>query len=970
MSRDALVVGISNYKNLPRLAAPAQDAEDMARCLESFGECRVVRLPEAIQNHKPVVSQQAGVTTQALESALIRLFKPAGKNIPHTAIFYFSGHGLQRNAGIQEGYLATSDIDPDKGNYGLSLYWLRRLLQESPVRQRVVILDCCNSGEFFNTLEADPGATSGTDRLFMAASREYEEAYESLTSSHSVFTQALLSALNPYKVKGGLVNGHHLIDAVNNQLKGELQQPLFESSGSEIVLTRSGGTVHQPEAADISAVDRLRQGIYKFCPFQGLAPFSAHHNDFFFGREELTQKLVDMAQTERLSMVTGPSGVGKTSLLRAGLEATLAQPNQCSSGIQWDVRYVSLSHDPLKQLAEAFVDPQVTGLQRAEQVRTAESFFHNQAQGITQLVQASLSHCPRDGAAEPHILLIIDQFEALFTPTQDAAVMAQRQAVMDGLLAAVHKTHVPMHIVLGMRSHHLEALNTYSQLKALVCPHCLWVPPMTYDQLKATIVGPLDKVGLQYDANLIYTLLLDVVGAPGELALLQMALKYLWRHREPQTGDHLPPRLTLEAYLQLGGIRHIVRKHATQVVESLSLAERAIAQRILLNLCEFGEGTTRSRRQVNQAELITPSLSEHQIAATANKLVAARLVVSHADYDCAASLVAVHQAVPAWSSEARPAQQPSSLSRLFQQHQDQDHHPALATPYFELCHDSLLRNWPLFDDWLQQHRPLMKCQRFLEAAAAEWQQQGQPVHPEYLLSHTRLAEALAFQKAHGDHLSVLAHRYLEVCRQQAHKLKRKRYLVRSLIPLSMAAGMVTAFGYHRITQVEPSGQHPATVVGQPQPVTTPRYLKASSDLGNAAAEGRPLPGQADPEQLLQASVLPGQMNHLPWQQREVAQPLEPQLSQVLKPAREVLPTWQQSLKPHRPVNPSPLAPFSQALPNPDGVEMLLQPVAQWVSSADPEVVVQVWCTRNAIEPVCFTSQVDLPVSAQPSIAPL
>ena len=59
--------------------------------------------------------------------------------------------------------------DPDQGNYGLSLYWLRRLLQESPVRQRVVILDCCNSGEFFNTLEADPGAKSGTDRLFMAA---------------------------------------------------------------------------------------------------------------------------------------------------------------------------------------------------------------------------------------------------------------------------------------------------------------------------------------------------------------------------------------------------------------------------------------------------------------------------------------------------------------------------------------------------------------------------------------------------------------------------------------------------------------------------------------------------------------------------------------------------------------------------------------------------------------------------------
>ena len=394
MSRDALIVGISNYKTLPTLSAPAHDAEDVARCIESFGECRVVRLPEAIDNHKPIVSQQAWVTTQMLEAALIRLFKPSGKNIPQTAIFYFSGHGLQRNAGIQEGYLATSDTNPESGNYGLSLYWLRRLLQESPVRQRVVILDCCNSGEFFNIIEADPGAKSGTDRLFMAASREYEEAYESLSSSHSVFTQALISGLNPYKVKGNMVNGHSLIDSVNNQLKGELQQPLFESSGSEIVLTRAVGQISQPEPADVSALDRLQQGLYKYCPFQGVAPFQASHGNFFFGREDLTQKLSTMAQASRLSAVTGASGIGKTSLLQAGLISTLSRQNQNDAGIHWDIRYVSLGADPLRQLAEVFIDPQVSGLQRAEQIRTAESFFHNRAQGMTQLVQASLSRSP------------------------------------------------------------------------------------------------------------------------------------------------------------------------------------------------------------------------------------------------------------------------------------------------------------------------------------------------------------------------------------------------------------------------------------------------------------------------------------------------------------------------------------------------------------------------------------------------
>ena len=82
MSRDALVVGINHYQTLPALQAPATDAEAVAQCLESFGECRVSRMPEAIRHQKPVINRQAGVTTAMLEAALIRLFKPTGKNIP------------------------------------------------------------------------------------------------------------------------------------------------------------------------------------------------------------------------------------------------------------------------------------------------------------------------------------------------------------------------------------------------------------------------------------------------------------------------------------------------------------------------------------------------------------------------------------------------------------------------------------------------------------------------------------------------------------------------------------------------------------------------------------------------------------------------------------------------------------------------------------------------------------------------
>lgn len=87
MSRDALVVGINTYQHLPSLNAPANDAESVARCLESFGECRVQRMPEGIQNQKPTINRRAVVTTQLLEDALIRLFKTHRKKYSSNRYF-------------------------------------------------------------------------------------------------------------------------------------------------------------------------------------------------------------------------------------------------------------------------------------------------------------------------------------------------------------------------------------------------------------------------------------------------------------------------------------------------------------------------------------------------------------------------------------------------------------------------------------------------------------------------------------------------------------------------------------------------------------------------------------------------------------------------------------------------------------------------------------------------------------------
>lgn len=978
MSRDALIVGINTYQHLPSLRAPANDAESVARCLESFGECRVLRMPEVIRQKKPAIHPQAPVTTKMLEEALIRLFKPTGKNIPQTAIFYYSGHGLQRNAGIQEGYLATSEANPAAGHYGLSLYWLRRLLQESPVRQRIVILDCCNSGEFFNVLEADPGARSGTDRLFMAASREYEEAYESLEGHHSVFTQALLSGLNPYKVKGGIVNGHSLTHTVNRQLKGELQQPLFESSGGEIVLTRLSGATPVVQASKATTLDRLKHLSYGFCPFQGQAPFDVSHAGLFFGREGITATLVEQVRQERFCALVGASGCGKTSILRAGLIHTLQRQRQTDQAPLWDVRYLTPGPSPLKALAEVFVDPGVKGIQRAEQMHQAEAFLQRGGEGMIHLVQA----IAQPDSSQPHrsaqVVLVVDQFEDLLRPPAHPGLDQEQRTVLDCLMAVIQQPHVPIHVVIGLRANHLRDLQRFPDIYALVAEHGLTVPAMTYDQVKATIVGPLEKVGLRYDANLVYTLLLDVVGAAGDLALLQTALKAVWQHREIDLKGHEPPRLTLEVYAEMGGIRHLLSQRASQFYHQLSRTEQPMAERIFMGLCEPGEGATLTRRQVQLSELVTAAMEEDQVLAVLDQMMAAGLVVAQTNIGrheqpgevAAAALVpSTGLTTDVLTVPAAPRPLAKVLERY---HQGNLCRCPDLTPHFDVAHESLIRTWLPMQAWFQNSQPRLKAQRTIEVAAQEWYSQQCPNHPEYFLTKTRLQEAKALQTEYPGCLSIQATSYLQACQTYARRCARKRYLMQLLIPISMGTGMLAAYGHNVMTQSTSAWSQPPA---PPAAVATGPVFRSVEAAPSPTASGPTatlaMPSPPPQVGMVRTNLLETMLDRwMPTSPRVTPSlsSLTPRLPTLLQRASQRTLPWETKARSWHPPAPrlslsspganAPLPTVSSSGTNAPIPTATVAPekVAEWVSPTDPNTVVQVWCLQSGAEPVCFTLQ--------------
>lgn len=252
MLRQALVVGINKYPGLQNLKTPAGDAEMIASLLQKHGGFQVVkRLPvkdnEGLLSVDENPSPQQLVTATTLQEAIAELFNPQGNDVPDTALLYFAGHGLRNNKGITEGFLATSNANPRKDVWGVSLNWLQRILKSSPVKEQIIWLDCCYGGEllngqFLNFDEANPGEPGkGRDRCFIAACGDTSVAYGN--AEHGILTSLLLKGLDPQRYEvSQWINNYSLTDFIIQQLENDEklrtfpQRPSYNNSGGEIKL--------------------------------------------------------------------------------------------------------------------------------------------------------------------------------------------------------------------------------------------------------------------------------------------------------------------------------------------------------------------------------------------------------------------------------------------------------------------------------------------------------------------------------------------------------------------------------------------------------------------------------------------------------------------------------------------------------------------------------------------------------------
>ncbi len=710
MSRDALVVGINtySYNHLPNLTSPSEDAEGIAQRLNDYGDFRVQRLPAVKDkaNNTIRVGKKTAVTAKQLEEALVQLFKPNGENIPETALFFFSGHGLRKDRGIQDGFLATSDVNPDEEKWGVRLKWLRELLQESPIPQAIVWLDCCYSGELLNfqesLQEADPGNLESKSRCFITACREFEVALVEPTGNFSILTKALLQGLDPSQQPDGWVTSHSLADWIYRELRREPQRPLCHNSDRTILLTNN----------------QFKKEVGE-CPYKGLQYFDVKDGEFFYGRDALTDRLIDQVKNRNFIAVLGESGFGKSSVIRAGLlyRLKLGQVEGLSGSDRWK-----------------FYPPFAPGEHPLERLKEA---IGREANELGELIAS---------AETERVVLVVDQFEESFTLCQDHR---EREEFFDSLLDAIARVGNKLCLILGMRSDFLGECTKYAKLASQIkeTENLVIVTPIDDPQeLRNVIVEPAQKVGLQVEPRLVIKMIEDVKASPSRLPLLQDALEALWIAAQNQPDRNI---LTFSAYEELGGIEKTLEKRANQVYEWLlrdekgnllpeeeGIARQQIAKRIFWELTYVGEETEikvtiKSVGKDRLLEFVTYQESSELVDRVIRELEKARLIVTNK-----AGVVGI-------------------------------------------AHQALIGNWEKLRQWVAENPEGKRKKQKIEVEAEEWEAKRKS--KDYLLTGQRLVEAEGFIRDYSDSfpLSALEREFVTKSREESDR--RRRYTIVGLI---------------------------------------------------------------------------------------------------------------------------------------------------------------------------------------------
>ena len=396
-------------------------------------------------------------------------------------------------------------------------------------------------------------------------------------------------------------------------------------------------------------------------PYRGLEAFEAEHAANYFGRTTMVAKLLTKVQSTNFVAVVGPSGSGKSSLVRAGLVTALREGNMPGSR-DWQVAIIRPGDDPLRALATplvAQIGPALPPVERLKQVRAMATGLQDGSLPIGDVLAEVRSQQP----GLSRLLLIFDQFEESFTLCSDDAL---RRTFLQTLLVAANTPWLT--ILFTLRADFYGRVLEDEPFGRRVDSGLVNVLPMTAAERRAAIEQPAINGGRRFEEGLVQAILDDIETEPGELPLLQFALTELWERQTP-TG-----LLTHAAYTDIGGVTGAIAQRADQTLKNLHADEQATVRRIFMRLVRVAqpdEGAEDTKRRITLAEV------DATMQALVYKLADARLLVTGRDEQSGSETV-------------------------------------------EVAHEALIRGWAELKIWLNSDREFLLWRQRLRSLVANW----------------------------------------------------------------------------------------------------------------------------------------------------------------------------------------------------------------------------------------------------------
>ena len=360
-------------------------------------------------------------------------------------------------------------------------------------------------------------------------------------------------------------------DAIS--LVNEFQQAI--QTESEVIVVRD--KTLELSSTDLELVDVKN-------PYKGLRAFQQADSADFFGRSEMIERILGRLSEDGLESnflaVIGPSGSGKSSLVKAGVIPALRRGVVAGSE-DWFIAEMTPGKDPLGELEVALLSIATSPLPRMLDM------LHEGEHGLAQGAEWALP--TEDGK----LLLLIDQFEEVFTHIDQES---EREHFLNLIHYAVMTKDSPVRVIATLRADFYDKPLLYSQFGELIRKRTELVLPLSNQDLEESIVEPANHVGASLEDGLVELIVQDVREQPGALPLLQYALTELFERRDGSM-------LTIKAYRDIGGTLGALAKRAEDVHRRFDETTKSTVRQIFLRLVTLGDGQEDTRRRVLQSEL-------------------------------------------------------------------------------------------------------------------------------------------------------------------------------------------------------------------------------------------------------------------------------------------------------------------------------------------------------------------------------